>query len=52
MQTSPPPLSAPRPAVFFPRAGGVDIVPSTLPIHVSDADRLLTVAEFFGLNES
>lgn len=52
MRTSPPPSAAPRPAVFFLRAGGVDVVPGTLPIHVSDADRLLTVAEFFGLDES
>jgi hypothetical protein len=29
----------------------VDVVPFLLPIHVSDDDREMTVAEYFGLDE-
>lgn len=44
--SSPPPLPA---VVCFPRSGGVDVVPSFLPLHVSDEHRTMTVEEFFGL---
>lgn len=47
MTTSPP-----LPVQCFPREGGVDVVPYVLPIHVSDEDRNMTVAEYFGLEES
>lgn len=35
----------------FPRTGGVDVVPPFLPLHVSDSDRNMTVAEYFGLDD-
>jgi hypothetical protein len=43
--------SPPVPVHLFPRAGGVDVVPHVLPIHIRDDDRDMTVAEYFGLDE-
>jgi hypothetical protein len=41
--------SPPLPFQCFRRAGGVDVVPSMLPIPVSYDAYGITVAEFFGL---
>lgn len=42
--------SPPLPAHSFPRHGGVDVVPSILPLHISDDQRKMTVEEYFGLD--